>query len=473
MCVQKPYMGVSDMDDFNGGQQPADPNVTTNTQQEDPGDGDDGGGLLRAKPRSRSQLRECFRRGVHQAMALNSGIKKVPIGNKIGLAPEGELGIVALALQRGIHHEHEHPKWTMPETSAFDFPQPSCEFELVHPELFSRVRKTCGIHPVRYVAALEVLEKSHKKPTVSVINSSDAAGKSASFFFLSPDQQFLAKSFEEADTAALRSILPEYVQHLDNEPSSLLPRYLGLYRLVMKVKDGKGGEKPDTIWIGVMPNLFAGIHVISLRYDLKGSTAGRTASEKERIKKRPVYKDNDWIRSGQRISLPSNAHRDEFLRLVRTDAKLLASHRLMDYSLLIGVHSKDEETSYHCAEANNVITVETEEHIFYVGIVDILTKYGSAKRAETLLSGTLRCRNVSCQPPNKYAQRFVHFITDSVDIHEGSKAFGMWDMKTGYRMGHNNAVQDAPQAGQGQGQGQGQTQSRPAAFDPPDDVISV
>jgi hypothetical protein len=458
------------MDDFDAGPQPADRNVSTNMKQADAGEGDGDGGLLRAKARSRTQLRDCFRRGVHQAMALNSGIKKVPIDNKIGLAPEGELGIVALALQRGIHHEHEHPKWTLPESTAFDFPQPPCEFELVHPDLFSRVRKTCGIHPVRYVAALEVLDKSHKKPTLSVINSSDAAGKSASFFFLSPDQQFLAKSFEEADTAALRSILPEYVQHLENEPSSLLPRYLGLYRLVMKVKDGKGSEKPDTIWIGVMPNLFAGIHIISLRYDLKGSTAGRTASDKERTKKRPVYKDNDWVRSGQRICLPSNAHRDEFLRLVQTDAMLLASHCLMDYSLLIGVHSKDEETSYHHAETNNVITVETEEHIFYVGIVDILTKYRCAKRAETLLSGTLRCRNVSCQPPDKYAARFIRFITDSVDIRPGSKAFGMWNMKTGYRMGHG---EDCDRTESGQARGQALAQTRPAAFDPPEDVISV
>jgi len=339
---------------------------------------------------------------------------------------------VALALQRGISTEGDHPKKVFPASSEFEVPQPEFEFELVCPDLFKRVREACGIWNLRYVAALE-LPSPCKKPTLSVISSSEASGKSASFFFLCPDQQFFAKSFEVKDTKALKSILSEYVRHIENERSSLLPRYLGLYRLRMK-----SGEESPEVWIGVMPNLFAGIHVISLRYDLKGSTAGRTASSKELQKERPVYKDKDWVHRGQRISMPSEEHRAEFIRLVRIDADFLSRHQLMDYSLLIGVHQKVKGDNYRIKEANNVITLETQDQIYYVGIVDVLTKYDVAKRAETLFSGTLRCRNCSCQPPGKYAKRFADFITDNVNIHTGARAGGMWRGKSyGSRCGNS------------------------------------
>lgn len=399
----------------------------------------------RTKARTKSQLGKTFQSAVRKAIDVNSSAKKVPIDNKIGRAPDGWLGTVAFALQRGIHREIDHPLQNVLPSKDFDFPQPAFAFELVMPELFHRARAACGIKTVRYVAALEAVE-SCRKPTLSVIDSSDASGKSASFFFLSPDQQFLAKSLDDKDSAALLSILPDYVRHLEEEPSSLLPRYLGLYRL--DITDDELG-RPRMLWIGVMPNLFAGIHIISQKYDLKGSTAGRTASGKERAKSRPVFKDNDWVRSGQRICLPSTADRNEFLRLVKCDAELLARHQLMDYSLLIGVHYKDNTTEksaqqkYEVKEANNVITVETDENILYVGIVDVLTRYDRFKRCETMLSGTLRCRNCSCQPPSKYAKRFADFITASVSINGSSKAFGMWNMKTGNRKAQVEAAESA------------------------------
>lgn len=91
---------------------------------------------------------------------------------------------------------------------------------------------------------------------------------------------------------------------------------------------------------------------------------------------------------------------------------------MIDYSLLLGIHKKDQgsketyEKVHLMEETNSLLVIETSEFVIYAGIVDILTYYGAKKRAETLFSGTLRCgRDCSCQPPSKYASRFLRFFT--------------------------------------------------------------
>jgi hypothetical protein len=69
---------------------------------------------------------------------------------------------------------------------------------------------------------------------------------------------------------------------------------------------------------------------------------------------------------------------------------------------------------YNAVERTPGITlIEDPEQIMYVCIVDVLTPYGLKKRAETLLTGTLMGgRDVSCQPPAKYARRFNDFVQE-------------------------------------------------------------
>ncbi len=45
----------------------------------------------------------------------------------------------------------------------------------------------------------------------------------------------------------------------------------------------------------IMGNVFATTKSIDVTYDLKGSTVGRSASEKERSKPNCVFKDNDIL----------------------------------------------------------------------------------------------------------------------------------------------------------------------------------
>jgi hypothetical protein len=187
-----------------------------------------------------------------------------------------------------------------------------------------------------------------------------------------------------------------------------------------------------------MTNAFAGQHEVHRRYDLKGSTTGRAASSKERAKASPVLKDLDWVSGrrtltcrtlhGKRTSTvttelpPSLGHKASsveggLLAILEADAAFLRAANLIDYSLLVGVHTKQPGEQYGArAERSPGLHVVEEEHsVQYVSIVDILTTYTFIKRLETFfLSTMLGGRDISCQPPERYAARFLAFVQATI-----------------------------------------------------------
>lgn len=78
---------------------------------------------------------------------------------------------------------------------------------------------------------------------------------------------------------------------------TLLPRFFGLHR----VKPHKGRQ----VRFVVMGNVFATSKKIHERFDLKGSTLGREASEEEKatLKEMCTYKDNDWREQNRKLKL--------------------------------------------------------------------------------------------------------------------------------------------------------------------------
>lgn len=73
-----------------------------------------------------------------------------------------------------------------------------------------------------------------------------------------------------------------YVKHCVDETgrnTTLLPRFLGIYSL-----EFEDPNIPDVVLMA-QKNFFAATHKIHKKYDLKGSTHNRFASEKERAKK--------------------------------------------------------------------------------------------------------------------------------------------------------------------------------------------
>jgi len=331
-------------------------------------------------------------------------------------------------------------------TTVYMVSQPSFECYDLFPNIFLDIRRAFHINEVQYYAIMG-LQHGRNESAYSVISSKDASGKSSSFFFLSSDQRFILKSCTAQDVQTLCKILPKYrdyvVKQQEQHHSSrskdettneekagaacgtLLPRYLGLYTL--KFPDNT--ELPDVTLI-VMVNFFASIHKVDTKFDLKGSSYHRVASEKERSKKQPVYKDNDWISMGKKLTFPTEQMKASIHTQLQMDTAFLTRHNLMDYSLLVGIHDLEHdddttkmEDSSTISECMGVISCCTRKEIRYFGIIDILTEYGLLKQLETFFTGYFICEptTISCQPPHKYAARFCDFAQQHI-LHTDSGA---------------------------------------------------
>jgi len=337
--------------------------------------------------------------------------------NKIGTICFGDVALIGLALQKGFKIsycraiEDEVPADTSKRKYLFKEDDIFHTYEFIFtdysPADFRRIRratsrKNPNCEEEKYFNSL-VLPDQVFKTTLSIVKS--PSGKSPAMFFLSHNEHFFLKQLSKKEVNFAIGMLREYVEYIETNNDSLLPRLYGIYSIEIR----KSRYKKMKRYFLCMNNFYAVHHKISLKYDLKGSTYKRWASEKEKKKKHPVFKDNDWRASGLSVPLPSTT-----CQILQRDSQFLASHMAIDYSLLLGVHVKDLDNMNHITgmREGNIITmsVETDSHIFYFGIVDIFARYTPIKRLETLLRGR-GYRDISCQHPTKYHSRFSKMIS--------------------------------------------------------------
>ena len=198
------------------------------------------------------------------------------------------------------------------------------------PLAFRRIRQLFGISDTEYMLSLgpEQILGELLLGTMGSLSELFSEGKSGSFFYFSNDGRYLIKTIPHRELTSLIRLLPQYVAHVEAEPQTLLPRFMGAHRLSLP-------DNRRKVHFMVMTNVFATPRIIHHRYDLKGSTHGRTAGAKT-LEAQPetVRKDLDVrvpfkLKPGARDALMSQLAKDlHFLRTVYT----------MDYSLLVGVH---------------------------------------------------------------------------------------------------------------------------------------
>eukprot|EP01032_Pedospumella_encystans_P012007 gene12007-13921_t len=156
-----------------------------------------------------------------------------------------------------------------------------------------------------------------------------ANSKSGQFFFYSHDGCYMIKTQTKEECVLLRNIMPKYVEHLSQHPDSLLVRFYGMHRVKFRT---------SKIYFVIMSSVFNTEKHIDIKYDLKGSLAGRRTSEAA-CKQGAVQKDLNLMESGRKIRL-GEENIDLFYETLKADVNLLQSLNIMDYSLLVGIHDK-------------------------------------------------------------------------------------------------------------------------------------
>lgn len=91
-------------------------------------------------------------------------------------------------------------------------------------------------------------------------------------------------------------IVLQYI--VERHGKTLLPQYLGMYRLTVD-----GVEH----YVVAIRNVFSNHLTTHKKFDLKGSTVDREASDKEKEKDLPTYKDNDFVKEGMKIYIGEEA----------------------------------------------------------------------------------------------------------------------------------------------------------------------
>ena len=166
-----------------------------------------------------------------------------------------------------------------------------------------------------------------------ILSELGSPGKSGSFFYFSRDYKYIIKTIHHSEHKLLRKILRDYYEHVLENPNTLLSQFYGLHRV--KIPYGK------KIHFVVMNNLFPPHRDIHQAFDLKGSTIGRDLKEEDLERNpRATMKDLNWLRRGLHLEF-GLAKKDIFLAQVERDVRLLQNLKIMDYSLLVGIHDME------------------------------------------------------------------------------------------------------------------------------------
>ncbi|XP_015670248.1 phosphatidylinositol 5-phosphate 4-kinase type-2 beta [Protobothrops mucrosquamatus] len=320
------------------------------------------------------------------------------------------------------------------------------KFKEYCPMVFRNLRERFGIDDQDYQNSV----------TRSAPVYSDSHGRCGVRFLTTYDRRFVIKAVSSEDVAEMHNILKKYHQFIvECHGNTLLPQFLGMYRLTV---DGV-----ETYMV-VTRNVFSHRLTVHRKYDLKGSTVAREASDKEKAKDLPTFKDNDFLNEGQKLHVGEECKKN-FLEKLKRDVEFLAQLKIMDYSLLVGIHDVDRAEQEEMEVENRAEDEECEndgiggnpigsygtppdspgnllnfprffgpgefdpsvdvyamkshesapkKEVYFMAIIDILTPYDTKKKAahaaKTVKHGA--GAEISTVNPEQYSKRFNEFMSN-------------------------------------------------------------
>ncbi|KAF7684404.1 putative phosphatidylinositol phosphate kinase [Astathelohania contejeani] len=275
----------------------------------------------------------------------------------------------------------------------------------------------------------------------------NSCGNLKSSIYFTNDYQFVIKIISMSEKQCLDEISSYYKNYLYKHQNSLLCRIIGSYLIEIEEKIHGDKNKKKKIYFIVMKNIFPRDKTIDMIFDLKGSSRqGSTHRETS------IYKDDEW--DSFKKPLIIYTRKFQLIKRLERDIKFLCGMKLMDYSLLIGIHfencnyrtyrnmygvrhvspsiesqmmllNRDEISNieyFYNENINLYISDDIENSdYYYIGIIDILTKWTFRKKLERTFNTLLcRCRSSSTSP-YKYADRLNFFIKEKLFYCERKK----------------------------------------------------
>lgn len=319
------------------------------------------------------------------------------------------------------------------------------------PMVFRNLRERFGIDDLDYKESM-----TRSQPIVM-----DNPGKSGAKFYHSYDRLFVTKTLTSEEVERMHSFLKQYHPYIvERHGKTLLPQYLGMYRLTVD-----GVEH----YMVAMRNVFSNHLATHRKFDLKGSTVDREASDREKEKDLPTFKDNDFVKEGTKIYIGEDA-KEKLLETLTADVGFLTKLHLMDYSLLLGIHdcARAEAEGYDVEEVEGEEDEDSEgdvgrtapwgstppdspqqllmresslqyeggivpeldiyaipsyenapvKEIYFLALIDVLTHYGvkkqAAKAAKTVKYGG-NVDGISTCDPEQYGKRFIEFLSKAIE----------------------------------------------------------
>ncbi|GLE02537.1 hypothetical protein PINS_up011375 [Pythium insidiosum] len=328
------------------------------------------------------------------------------------------------------------------------------------PTEFRAIRKAFGLSDELYLSSFRTTAKERV-----------SAGSSGAFMFFSGDNALIVKSMKEKECRKLVAMAPAYADYITSHPASRIIRFFGCHRLRLYGRN---------FYFVVMSNVLhspAHTPTIIEKYDVKGSWIDRQAKRPQPGDLVTCSECNATYALGRgdaSTTAPFHVHRPDTIlkdldltrplylrrRVARAlyaqlvaDAEFLNAMGIMDYSLLIGVHTcehaeqlpwqrefytsmsflasggdlihddDDEEDEDYGAKGGRDVAVSAlcgahleplpeegdfPEELYFVGIIDILQEWNWEKQLEKMgkmLIGKT-AKGISAMAPDAYCERF-------------------------------------------------------------------
>ncbi|XP_039067231.1 phosphatidylinositol 4-phosphate 5-kinase 6-like [Hibiscus syriacus] len=406
----------------------------SSASEENSKNGDESGGNINSEgPETKTISPQLVLLMKKQGRTISRGHKNYELMLNLQLGIRHSVGRPGPPITNELKSSAFDPKekvWTKfpPEGSKYTPCHQSCEFRWKDycPLVFRTLRKLFDVDSADYMLSLCGND---------ALRELSSPGKSGSFFYLTSDDKYMIKTMKKTEAKVLIRMLPAYYMHVRSFKDTLVTKIFGLHCVKLT---GAVQRKVRFVIIG---NLFCTDCAIHRRFDLKGSFQGRTTAIPEsEIDPTTTLKDLDlnYIFRLQKLWFP------EFCRQVEIDCDFLERERIMDYSLLVGLHFREAPLLSQASNDQLVIdstrrssdrlgikiaaraektvrktdcqligepTGETCDVILFFGIIDILQDYDISKKLEhAYKSVQYDPTSISAVDPKLYSKRFRDFI---------------------------------------------------------------